>query len=99
MSAPRGLANSEARFERWAMLESVPSTQPLRAWREELLSRRSRREPDVSVPHFDPAEAGVAARVLVLLESRGPKADAGAGSGFVSVDNNDATAATAWRAV
>lgn len=79
------------------MLDREPSVAPLSAWREGLLARRSPKNPDVAVPHFDPAEAGVHARVLVLLESPGPRADEGAGSGFVSVDNRDATAATAWR--
>lgn len=78
------------------MLDREPFSVPLRAWREGLLARRAREDPDVAVPDFDPAEAGIRARVLVLLESPGPRADNGAGSGFVSVDNNDATAATAW---
>ncbi|WP_231556422.1 uracil-DNA glycosylase [Cryobacterium sp. MLB-32] len=51
------------------------------------------------MPHFDPAEAGVRARVLFILEAPGPMTNAGnrrPGSGFISVDNNDGTAANIW---
>lgn len=50
------------------------------------------------VPLFDPASGGTAARVLLLLESPGPRAATGLrGSGLISMDNNDATAAHAFR--
>ncbi|MDF1595714.1 MAG: uracil-DNA glycosylase [Acidimicrobiia bacterium] len=49
------------------------------------------------VPDFDPTEAGVEARVLLLLEAPGPRATRErGGSGFVSPDNNDATAENMW---
>ena len=41
------------------------------------------------VPYFDPADGGVEAEVLFVLEAPGPKAVA---SGFVSCDNPDLTA-------
>lgn len=50
----------------------------------------------LSIPWFDPLDAGTDARVLFLLESPGPKADAGAGSGLISADNNDPTAHNMW---
>ena len=78
------------------MLESAPSAQPLRGFREEVLARRARRNPDPVVPDFDPVEAGVEARALIVLEAPGPMAAGPEGSGFVSVDNDDHTAATLW---
>jgi uracil-DNA glycosylase family 4 len=41
------------------------------------------------VPHFDPADGGVVAKVLFVLEAPGPQAIA---SGFVSCDNPDLSA-------
>ena len=56
-----------------------------------------------AVPWFDPTEAGVGARILLLLEAPGPKATGGngprpasRGSGFVSPDNDDQTAQNMW---
>ena len=54
----------------------------------------------VSVPWFDPDSGGIAARILLLLEAPGPMAAPAPASssllpsGFVSLDNDDATAAT-----
>lgn len=49
------------------------------------------------MPDFDPTEAGVMARILLLLEAPGPKATRErGGSGFVSPDNDDATAQNMW---
>ncbi len=50
-----------------------------------------------TVPDFDPADAGVNARILFLMEKPGPMTDdlalAGrVGSGFISRDNDDPTA-------
>src|SRR4051794_31518052 len=50
-----------------------------------------------SVPLFDPTEAGVAARILMLFENPGRQADAAQGSGFISADNNDPTANNMWH--
>lgn len=78
------------------MLEWVAEVQPLREWSARLAARR-----DAVVPDFDPADAGVATQVLFLFEAPGPMATAEskrAGSGFISCDNNDATAETSWRA-
>lgn len=50
------------------------------------------------VPDFDPDEAGVEARILLLLEAPGPRATRErGGSGFVSSDNDDRTAENMWR--
>ena len=44
------------------------------------------------VPYVDPNQGGVRARVLVLLDNPSTKAEAGTGSGLLSLDNNDRTA-------
>lgn len=78
------------------MLETVAEVQPLREWSAGVAKSR-----DAVVPDFDPADAGVAARVLFLLEAPGPMATAESsrtGSGFISCDNDDATAETTWKA-
>jgi len=78
------------------MLEEVDSVRPLREWADDLVGRRK-----AVVPYFDPAEAGVDARVLFLLEAPGPMTNADnerPGSGFISVDNDDQTAANCWTA-
>lgn len=51
-----------------------------------------------AVPDFAPDEAGVDARILLLLEAPGPKATVQrGGSGFVSPDNDDRTAENMWH--
>lgn len=80
------------------MLSSVASAQPLMAYKEALTQRQSRKHPNVFVPDFDPAEAGICARVLFVFEAPGPKTKPSeGGSGFISVDNNDPSAATIWQ--
>lgn len=49
------------------------------------------------VPYPDPDSAGVDARALFLLSTPGPKAKAGEGSGLLSIENNDPTAARCYR--
>lgn len=48
-------------------------------------------------PWFDPDRGGTSARVLFLLEKPGRRATSARGSGFISADNNDDTAATFFR--
>ncbi|MCT1641401.1 uracil-DNA glycosylase [Dietzia cinnamea] len=45
-----------------------------------------------SVPYVDPQLGGVEARVLVLLDNPSTKAEAGIGSGLLSLENDDRTA-------
>jgi hypothetical protein len=52
-----------------------------------------KKQPECKVPDFDPAGGGVEARVLFLLEKPGPMTDPGSGSGFISIHNDDRTAA------
>lgn len=54
---------------------------PLERWREAIAGGRS-------VPHFDPADGGIAARMLILLETPAARGD---GIRFVSRDNASGT--------
>lgn len=64
-----------------------PHLAPLRA-----LARRIAAERGASVPEPDPLDGGVGARLLLLLETPGPR-----GTGFVSRDNPTGTAANLFR--
>jgi len=93
---PRGFRDPALVSAREQLLLTEPRAQSLRGWAEDLEDRRG-----VHVPQFDPAEAGEEARVLFVFEAPGPMTNAGnkrPGSGFISVDNNDATAANMWNA-
>jgi hypothetical protein len=78
-----------------------PHVAPLTAFVERLRVERGGGE---AVPWFDPAEAGTRARILILLEAPGPRATgpggprpASAGSGIISPDNDDQSAANMWH--
>lgn len=58
--------------------------------------RRLRAERGDVVPWFDPTEAGTDARILLLFENPGRRADAAQGSGFISADNDDKSAENMW---
>lgn len=99
LEEPRGLGQPELLAQRRELLITAPAVQPLRRWIEDWQERR----PGAVCPDFDPAEAGVDARVLVLLEAPGPmshtdNATTRPGTGFISVDNPDQTAANSWAA-
>ena len=84
---PRGadpLAEPEERARREAALDS-PRMAPLARLVRELRALH----PDRAVPHADPADGGIGARVLLLLEAPGPQSVA---TGFVSRDSPNATA-------
>ena len=88
------LFNDRAALE--ARLEQLDATHvaPLNAW---VASLRDRLGPAAIVPYFDPRDAGVDARILWLLEAPGPRATRErGGSGIVSCNNNDGTAANTW---
>lgn len=67
------------------------SVEPLNEW-----ALREEAQRGVSIPWFDPGDAGTNAKVLFLLESPGPMSDAGKGSGVISIDNDDPTAQNLW---
>ena len=60
----------------------------------ELVRRWKRQDATRDIPWFDPDGGGVRARVLVLMESPGPKTVRDGEAGFCSEDNDDGTAAT-----
>lgn len=96
---PRGLGQLVLLIQRRELLTTAPAVQPLRQWIADWQEHR----PGAVCPDFDPAEAGVGARVLVLLEAPGPmshtdNATSRPGTGFISVDNPDQTAANSWAA-
>jgi hypothetical protein len=86
--------------ERKLGLLDEPHVAPLTQFVRQLRSQRGGGE---SVPWFDPDEGGVGARILLLLEAPGPRATgpggprpAARGSGFISCDNDDQSAANLW---
>lgn len=94
--SPRALRIPEVLEERRQLHHTAPHVQPLNEWAASLQKRRN-----AVVPFFDPADAGVAARVMLLLEAPGPMTNSDnprPGSGFISIDNDDETAANTWRA-
>ena len=54
--------------------------------------------PHGHVPYVDPDQGGINARVLVLLDNPSTNAEAGTGSGLLSLDNNDRTARNCRKA-
>jgi uracil-DNA glycosylase len=91
----RPRANREqAEIERKLGLLDLPHVAPLSDYVRRL---RASRGGDESIPWFDPTDAGVDARILLLLEAPGRRATAKHGSGFISADNDDPTAENAWR--
>ena len=99
MSAHGARTNRNANFLA-AKLERLhqPHVAPLTAFVEQI-----RAETGGEVPWFDPDNGGVRARALLLLEAPGARSTAttgprstAAGSGVISADNNDASAAAMW---
>ncbi|NJC21459.1 uracil-DNA glycosylase [Arthrobacter pigmenti] len=81
--------------QRKRQLINAPHVGPLNDWVRSVSVERGRsiRDSESVTPWFDPSMAGVNTKVLVLLEAPGRRATASRGSGFVSIDNNDGTAA------
>lgn len=98
LDAPCGFRDPEQIAARHQMLATAEKTLPLEAWARTVEDRRRARQPDIVLPHFDPADAGVAARALILMEAPGPKTvPEWGGSGFISADNDDPTAKNVWN--
>lgn len=92
--ADRPRTNADPReVQRKLALLDEPHIKPLSDFVRDL---RQQRGGDL-IPWFDPTEAGVAARILMLLEAPGRKAAPGQGSGFISPDNNDGSAQNMWN--
>lgn len=90
---PRSMRDRGVRHRRKAMLH-LPHLAPLSAYVADL------REGAVGeIPDFDPLDGGIAAQILFLFEKPGPMtAETGTreGSGFISRNNDDATAAATF---
>ncbi|MFZ7089027.1 uracil-DNA glycosylase [Curtobacterium sp. RRHDQ10] len=98
LDAPRGFRDPDRIAARVEMLAKAEDTLQLEAWARSVEDRQRPKMPDIVLPHFDPAEAGVRARALLLLEAPGPKTVPGwGGSGFISADNDDTTAQNVWN--
>ena len=87
--APRSLRDPAEVARRRGLL-GEPHVAPLAAFAAGLRGQGE-------VPDVDPLDGGAGARMLLLLEKPGPKTSpARGGSGFVSADNDDPTAAASW---
>ncbi|MGW4533575.1 uracil-DNA glycosylase [Nocardia sp. NPDC004340] len=64
---------------------------PINALADEIADRYDL--PRGAVPYLDPDQGGIHARALILLDTPGPKAKMDSGSGLLSLDNDDPTAA------
>ena len=89
MDEPKTLRFEHVRQERLSAL-NAPHIEPLTRFVEAL---RQQKGEDFHIPDFDPFDGGINAKVLFLLEAPGPQAK---GSGFISRDNPDPTAANIW---
>ena len=93
-AAPRSMRDEATRTARRAML-TQPHMVPLAAFTKKLREL----DMDAEVPEFDPKDGGVNAKVLFLFEKPGPMTSVKSkkpGSGFVSRDNDDPTAAATF---
>lgn len=86
---PRSNADAAVAAARRARIDE-PHVRPLN---DMVRNINRNRGDDQAAPWFDPDGAGVHARVLFLLECPGPKSSSHKGSGLISADNNDQTAA------
>jgi hypothetical protein len=100
LDRPRGHRSSAVVSRKLSRLDE-PHVAPLNAWVRQLRVACGGGE---SVPWFDPAGGGIHAPIVMLLEAPGPRSvgpgsprPAEKGSGIISVDNNDQTAATCHR--
>lgn len=89
-SAPKSLAGMGAREARHSRVFE-PHVAPLNRLVEEINTQGRQ------TPWVDPSGGGIEARILFLLESPGPKSSSAHGSGIISMDNADPSAARMWR--
>lgn len=92
---PKSLKYKEAQAEKKSRLEEH-HIKPLSKYVKEL--RSNYEKAGWEFPYFDPADGGTNARLLFLFEKPGPKtSESGGGSGFISRNNNDATASATFK--
>lgn len=102
LGEPRTLNDPALRAQRLRDAWTNDNVRPINQWAKRLSEYRG--EPG-SVPLMDPTCGGIRARVLFLLEAPGRKAVsdthglATTGSGLLSADNDDPTAANFWQAL
>ncbi len=90
---PRSMRNENVWQQRKEMID-LPHVAGLSAYGE------LRQDGQLQVPDFDPLDGGVDAQVLFLFEKPGPmtvESGERRGSGFISRDNDDATAEATFR--
>lgn len=95
LAGPRSLRDSIEVSNRLSLLHSNPAASPLTKWVDRLIESRFLAGLPAEIPYADPLDAGTDARVLIILEAPGPMTNAFnpvPGSGFISSDNDDATA-------
>ncbi len=95
------LADPAEITRRHHMLRAEPHSAPLAEWVDAVAVRRSADGLPAVMPYIDPMDAGIDARVLLVLEAPGPMTnaqDVRPGSGFISSDNADPTARNLWNA-
>lgn len=93
---PKALRDPKVREDKRGRI-SEAHVAPLNEW---VLSLKEHLGPDAVVPWFDPDDGGVEARIACFYEAPGPKATVErGGSGFVSRNNDDQSAANVWRAM
>lgn len=93
LDAPRGLRDKDAFDLRRRML-ALARVRDLKTWADSIAVSRG-----VNVPYPDPADGGVDAKVLILLEAPTQRLpDSAEQAGFLSVDNDSAAAEEMWRA-
>jgi hypothetical protein len=96
--APRAFRDPAVLATRNELLATAERTLPLEARARSVGENHCSQKPGIVLPHFDPAESGIEARVLLLLEAPGPKTvPEWGGSGLISVDNDDPTAQNVWK--
>ena len=83
---PRSLADPSERKRREEML-TQKHIAPLEEFRVNLQKRGFK-----GIPHFDPCDGGVNAKILFLFEKPGPMTAQKTGSDFISRNNDDLTA-------
>lgn len=95
INTPRSFKHPEAVACRRTMLDD-PHIAPLTAYVESLRAKH----PTLEFQDFDPADGGVEADMLFLLEKPGPMTSSSGrrhGSGFISRNNDDPTAEALFR--
>ena len=101
LAGPRSLRANIAVSDRLHLLHPSSTAFPLTDWVDRLIATRFAAGLPAEVPYTDPLDAGIDARSLIILEAPGPMTNAFnpvPGSGFISSDNDDATAENLWRA-